>query len=243
MRLPVIATIVVCAAACSHANPDPGPAPAPAPAPEPRVVVRTMTDTVRVRDPELERQVDRLEAKVAERDTRIADLEVRLEEAQEEVVRTMASAPGSTLRAEAASAIAEAEVAVKSPATSSDIATAKKLLDRATEAFNTSNFRGARYLADQAKALVAPGRREVIAARTVRPGERAFDSPVGYTARQRANVRAGPSTRFKIVFRAEKGTRLTGESYSGDWILVSDQTGRKGWIVKSLLVPAKDGAP
>src|SRR3989442_61745 len=66
-----------------------------------------------VHDSVLEQRVARLELLVAERDAQVEDLEARLDEARQEVVRALAKLQTVASRAEAASAIAEAEIAVQ----------------------------------------------------------------------------------------------------------------------------------
>jgi SH3-like domain-containing protein len=51
----------------------------------------------------------------------------------------------------------------------------------------------------------------------------------------RGNIREGPGTNFAITFAAEPGTMLTGYSYAEEWIRVSDETGRTGWVFRSLV--------
>jgi uncharacterized coiled-coil protein SlyX len=80
------------------------PPPGPRPAVEPRVQI--------VRDPELERQVTQLEIQLMERDALIESLNTRLEQALQEVVGTMRKLRSLATRAEAASAMAEADVAL-----------------------------------------------------------------------------------------------------------------------------------
>jgi hypothetical protein len=238
LRLLSAGPILLLVLACSHPQPEP-PAPRqpPEPAPPPAPVIQRVTDTVMVKDPEMQRQVDRLELRLAERDARISELESRVEAAQSEVVRMLARAQGTASRAEAASGIAEAELATQTPrgASSADVAQAKRLLRQGTEAFNAGNYAGAVYLADQAKALVAPGRRAAVADLPPRAGEKTFASPVPFKTSRRANVREGPGPGFKVLFTAKAGMKLTGYSYTDEWVRVADESGRAGWIFKALL--------
>src|SRR3989454_12337508 len=66
-----------------------------------------------VHDSVLEQRVARLGLLVAERDAQVEDLQARLDEAREEGVRALAELQTVASRAEAASAIAEAEIAVQ----------------------------------------------------------------------------------------------------------------------------------
>src|SRR5207247_4119221 len=76
------------------------------------VIVRSVPETVTVRDPQLEQRVARLELRLLERDAQMDELQARLDEARREVVRAMAKLQTLASRAEAASAVAETDVAV-----------------------------------------------------------------------------------------------------------------------------------
>lgn len=111
------------------------------------------------RDPS-EQRAARLELRLLEREAQLEELEARLDEARQEVVRAMGKLQTVARRAEAASAMAEAEIAVQSlraaggaPAPNS--AQASALLDESSAAFAKHNYGGAAYLANQAKS-VAP---------------------------------------------------------------------------------------
>ena len=125
------------------------PAPAPAPAPQVPVAVAadttqsvaiTSLDTVVVRDAELDARVARLELKLLEREAQVNELQVRLDQARQEAVHAMAKLLSLATRAEGASGIAEAEVAVQAlrgssgQRASSEYTQAKRLLDAASAA-------------------------------------------------------------------------------------------------------------
>jgi len=240
LRLRYLSGALLLAVGCGgHPAPSPEPAPAvraePAPAPEP--IVRTVTDTVQVKDPDQQRMVDRLELQLAEADARIQELETRLDAARLDVVQSLGRSKGTASRAAAASGIAEAELATQSPrgASSADLSQAKKLLRMGNDAFNDGNYAGALYLTEQAKALVAPTRRPVLADQPSRAGEKAFATPVPFRTARHGNVRTGPGTGFKVVFAVKAGVTLTGHSYTDQWVRVTDDAGRSGWIAKELL--------
>jgi SH3-like domain-containing protein len=48
-------------------------------------------------------------------------------------------------------------------------------------------------------------------------------------------VREGPGTNFPIAFAADPGTALTAFSYVEEWIRVTDETGRNGWVFRALV--------
>jgi hypothetical protein len=190
---------------------------------------------------ELERRVSRLELQLLERDAAIAELEQRLEEAQAEIVRAMARTPTLASRAEAASGMAEAEVALQSlrsaGAPGEGVQQVQALLRQGSTEFDRQNYGGALYLADQAKTLAASWRARVAGASRggMRAGETAFSVPVRLRATSRGNVRSGPGTGFSVVYSVDAGALLSGHSYTDEWIRVTDASGRSGWIFRSLV--------
>lgn len=199
-------------------------------------------ETLTVRDPELERRVSRLELRVLEKETQVEELQTKLEDTRDEVVKTMAKLETLASRAEAASALAEADVALQTlrgnAATQklAETAQASRLVQQSTAEFNKKNYGGALYLATQAKALAVVGRaRSTAASGGLRPGETAFSVPIRLKVTSRGNVREGPGTSFGIAFAAEPGNALTAFSYAEDWVRVTDDSGRSGWIFRSLI--------
>jgi len=200
-------------------------------------------DTVDARDPDLDRRMTRLELRVLEKETQVEQLQTRLEDARDEVVRTMAKLQTLASRAEAASAMAEADVALQSLRTSAagqqlpEIAQATRLQQQSNSEFNKQNFGGALYLANQAKASAGDGRTRAAAASrgAARPGETQFATPIRIKASNRGNVREGPGTNFGVAFAVSAGDQLTAYSMTEDWIRVSDDSGRPGWIFRSLV--------
>ena len=203
---------------------------------------RTVRDTVAIQNAELERRVSRLELRLLEREAQVEDLQARLEDARAEVVRAMAKLVSGASRAEAASGTAEAEVALQSLRASgtvhpSEVAQVAKLVRQSSAEFDRQNYAGALYLANQAKALAASyrGRGAEASRGETRPGETSFALPVRLRAASRGNVRQGPGTSFSTVFAVEPGAALTGLSYTDEWVRISDDAGRSGWIFRSLL--------
>jgi hypothetical protein len=124
----------------ANAPAPPPPAPAPAPA----------------RNREADREIGRLRSQLQARDAQIVDLQRRLGEAMNEAVRVMARLRTLATRAEAASAMAEAEVTVqqvRQRAGRADLQEAGRLLRSAGVEFEAENYGGAVYLATQAKRL------------------------------------------------------------------------------------------
>jgi len=239
--IPVLAGLL---AACGGSAPPPAPEPevmpaAAAPAPPENVVVRV--DTVTVRDAALEQRVARLELQVLEKEAELEQLQLRLDDARREVVRAMAKLQSLATRAEAASAMAEAEVALGALAgsaagrTAPEVPQARSLLAMSTQEFNRANFGGALYLANQAKLIASSARNRIAEAGrgTPRPGETVFAVPLRLQALGRTNVREGPGTDQTVLYTVERGAVLVAHASLGDWVRVSDNTGRSGWIIRS----------
>jgi len=233
---------VILLAGCAKGSP-----PATAVAPDSTPPVVRTTDTVKVRDPELEQQVNRLEMQLLGKEAQMEDLQARLDEARRDVVRTMAKLQTVATRAEAASAMAEAELAVNSlqkvpgAQTTPEVTQAASLLQQSTEVFNRQNFGGALYLANQAKDVAGAGKGRLAAGdRTVRSGEVQFAAPVSLVTTSRGNLRDGPSTRFTVLTTLESGAGLTGYSYVDDWVRVRDGSGRTGWVIANIVTRRKE---
>ena len=229
-----ILAVAALTCACSSAK-------KPEPAPRPRT--RVVRDTVEVRDPDLERRAARLELRVIETETQVDELQTRLEDARDEVVRTMAKLQTLASRAEAASTMAEADVALQSLRSSAagqplpEIGQVTKLVSQSNSEFDKQNFGGALYLANQAKSIAETGRTRAAAGSrgAARQGETQFALPIRLKVANRGNVREGPGTNFGVAFSVDAGDALTGYSYTDEWVRVTDAQGRSGWIFRNLV--------
>jgi uncharacterized coiled-coil protein SlyX len=204
--------------------------------------VTVTSDTVRIHDIELEQRAQRLELALLERDAQIEELQSRLDETRQEVVRAMAKLQTLATRAEAASGLAEAEVAVQSlktaggPRATAELAQATKLLTQSGAEFNKQNYAGSLYLATQTKRLASAAKGRLSGdGNGARPGESTFTAPVRLQTVRRCNVRVGPGTNFKVLFTVEAGTSVTGYSYTSNWIRVTAEDGRAGWVMRNLV--------
>jgi hypothetical protein len=207
-----------------------------------RARVDTVLKTVPVRDPELEQRVARLELRVLERSAEVEQLQAGLDEARREVVRAMAKLQTAASRAEAASAMAEAELALQTlrnaSAQAPETGQTRHLLEASNEEFERQNYGGALYLATQAKGVAVGGQARVASAagrETLRSGEVLFALPLRLDTQGRANVREGPGTNFKILFTLEQGTAVTAHSFVDQWVRISDEGGRAGWVFYNLV--------
>jgi uncharacterized coiled-coil protein SlyX len=242
--------IAVCATACASAKPTTTSSPSQpdrtgtstTTGSKPAGGGRTVRDTTVVADPEMERRVARLELRIMEKDAQIEDLQSRLDDSRAEIVRTLAKVQSSTSRAEAASGVAEAELALRSlqsdGAQSPSVQQIAKIVQQGSAEFDKRNYGGALYLANQAKSLSASytAARGASGGVKLRTGETAFAIPLHFKVSGRANVRDGPGTTFGIAFSVEAGTILSGVSYLDEWIHVTGDDGRTGWIFRTLVV-------
>jgi uncharacterized coiled-coil protein SlyX len=233
VRLASILAVVLTVQACAQAKPDP----APKPAPPKRAAATTVSGT------EVDRRIARLELRLMEKEAQVEDLQSRLDATRQEVVRAMAKLQSLATRAEAASGIAEAELALQSlrtapgQPTAPEAAQARRLLQESSAEFGKENYGGALYLANQAKTLAAAGRGRLTGGERVteRPGETPFGLPIALKAVSGGNVREGPGLGSKVVFAVQPGDSLTGYSYIDEWIRINDEAGRGGWIFRSLV--------
>lgn len=219
--------------ACSRAPVQQAPEPILMP-PDTIVLVDTVVQMAEMR--ELQRRVAALDLQMLEKDAQIAGLQRRLEEAIREVVRSMARAQSLATRAEAAAALAEAEVAVQAmqgrdPAGATQ---ARRMLALGQTEFTDRNYGGAVYLAAQVKDA-ARDPRAGAAPQAAQPGEVKFAVPVPLIVGTRSNVRDGPGTTFAVVATLEKGTAVTGLAYLEEWVRIRDADGREGWMFRALL--------
>ena len=191
--------------------------------------------------PTLDKRVSRLELQLLARDAQIEDLQTRLEDTRAEVVRAMAKLQSVASRAQAASAMAEAEVALQTmkAGDSSDppeAAQVTRLVRQSATEFDKANYGGALYLANQAKTVASGYRGRLGVSREgARPGETLFAVPIKLKTTSRGNVREGPGTNFPVSFTAESGSAITGFSFADEWVRVADDTGRTGWIHQTLV--------
>jgi uncharacterized coiled-coil protein SlyX len=213
--------------------------------------VRSPRDTTRVRvpaparDTALEQRAARLELRVLEQEAQVGDLQTRLDEARREVVRAMAKLQSLATRAEAASGMAEAEIALQAlrstngsnSAAPPELAQGNQLLQLATTEFDQQNYAGALYLATEAKNAAAAGQRRAANddRGATRKGEVPFALPLRIQTSGRANVREGPSANAKVLFTLESGVALVAYSYVDQWVRVSADNDRTGWIHQTLI--------
>jgi len=199
---------------------------------------------------QLKEEAGRQSTHIAENEALIKQLEQwllsqqrMLDDAIQEVVRVKAKQRSLESRAEAASEMAEAEIALKSlrdraaGTSRPELANAEQLLARATREFESQNFGGALYLVGQAKSQIKVGALRLGEQGRAEEGEMPFVVPLPLQLGTRGNLREGPGPEFKVLATLEQGTRITAYFTRGLWLRVESEGGRSGWIHRSLISP------
>jgi hypothetical protein len=193
---------------------------------------------------ELEEKIGELQFQLQEQETRLKEMQRKLDEAIEEVVRAKAKMHSLESKAEAASTMAEAEIALNvlngkmaGQEKGSEAEQAEHLLKMSLREFEKQNYGGALYLVNQAKDFIKAGEARLKSQEHLeaRAGEVFFTAPIALRMLRTGNIREGPGSNFKILFTLEKGTRLVGHSRKGQWVRVEDQKGRAGWTSYTLV--------
>jgi SH3-like domain-containing protein len=76
----------------------------------------------------------------------------------------------------------------------------------------------------------------------LRAGEVLFALPLKLATQGKSNVRDGPGTNFKILFTLEVGSAVIAYAYADQWVRISDEGGRSGWVFYNL-VARSDSTP
>ena len=179
-----------------------------------------------------------------EKEARINGLTEQLEKVILEVVRAKAKLRSLESKAEAASNLAEAEIAVKALKEKAkrwksdpSFIKAEQLTKLSAREFKKGNYGGALYLTSQAKSLIK-GARERFMNQEMSPmveGEVPFALRLPLQLLSKSNVREGPGLHFKVLYSLEKGTTLIGHAYKGQWVRVKSEDGRGGWVFYKLV--------
>jgi Bacterial SH3 domain len=193
---------------------------------------------------EPEEKLARLQLLLLEEKSRAKELNKKLNETILEVVRARAKLQSLESKAEAASTLAEGEIALKALKTNAvgfekdaEILQAGELLKSSNLELKKENYGGALYLAIRAKALIKESeKRSKDREKTpMRTGEVPFTVPVPLRLVSSGNIREGPGLDSKVLFLLREGSALVGYSYQGLWVRVRTEAGRGGWIYYSLV--------
>jgi uncharacterized protein YgiM (DUF1202 family) len=233
--LPAIVAALL-TAACSS---EPTAATAPGPSVETALTIQPAPTRRSAADPTAaEKRIASLELQMLEKSAQLDQLQAQLDEARREVVRSMARMQSTATRAEAASGIAEAELALQSvPENVAARAAIRTLTEQASGEFEKPNYGGALYLANQAKsaALDARGQIAEVDGGSLQSNERPLALPLQLETTTGANVRSGPGTGFGVVYTLAPRTPVIAYSSAEQWLRVVDDSGRRGWISQNLI--------
>ena len=211
-----------------------------------------VVDTVVIRaaaDAELEQRVAALQFQLLERTAQVQDVQRQLEGTRQEVVRQMARLQTLASRANAASAMAEAEIGVEALTAAEgdgevpEAAQARRFLELSTTEFADENYAGALYLASQARSVAraAEFRLTNLDQGDRQPSEVLFALPVPLETVRRSNVRTGPGLTFRVIVTLDPGTPLVGRSHTELWVRITDDRKREGWIFHDLVASPRGG--
>jgi uncharacterized coiled-coil protein SlyX len=192
-------------------------------------------------------QILQKEAMVNELNRRVNLQQKQLDDAITEVVRTKSKLRSIESKAETASTIAEAEIAVKSmrgrvadndPEGMEAFLKAEQLLKLSTREFKAQNYGGALYLAVQSKNQVRNGDRRLQVRSDGAPvaGEVAFDQPLLLKLTRNTNLREGPDLTRNVLITLNAGAAIIGYSYKESWIRVDTEGGLTGWVHQTLVM-------
>ncbi len=200
---------------------------------------------------ELERKIAKAQLQLLKREIQNGDpageqdlLRKKLDEAIREVVRTKAKLRSLESKAEAASSLAEAEIALNTTksaepdeAKDPEIIQAEQLLKMSALEFKNQNYSGTLYLTSQAKGLIQMAKERSVIREKIRVEEApaSFVLPVSLYVLKQSNVREGPGLDFKVIYTLEKNSKVVGHSYKDQWVRVTTEDGRDGWIFHALL--------
>lgn len=169
----------------------------------------------------------------------IARLNEQIETVILEVVRAKARLRSLASKAEAASNLAEAEIAVESLKRNGEtwkgdpgFTKAEQLARLSAREYDEGNYGGALYLAGEAKSLIEGARARSMNQETgpMVEGEIPFVVPLTLQLLNESKVREGPGSHFDVMFSWENGMALFGHAFKGQWVRVTNGDGVGGWV-------------
>lgn len=219
------------------------PTPEPVPAPPPPVVPAPPPPACPVcvdRSDEIARLRQELASREAElRDLRSSQREQAktVQETTREVTRAKARMRRLATQADAASYLAEVEVALKTARSSASasqsplLALAQAFVDAAAAPFAQGDYAAAMDRAAQAEQLVAAAYEGTPAASRSRvTGEVLLQVSIPLKAKGESHLRREPQPRAPVVAAVKKDTALVAHAYKGTWMRVETESGKFGWM-------------
>lgn len=201
-------------------------------------------------------EIARLQQTLAEKDAEIESLQAQktvqaevLTQTSGEVARAEIKLRRFATQADAASHLAEVEVALQgqwaqthAPRAAAQLVQAQRILDAGGVAFARGDYAAAVELAAQSRELIGmvTGRKSAAAARgTV---DVPFQVPVALRTRIGSHLREQPGRAGAVLAVLPQGTPVQALAYRGEWLRVRTGDGRTGWVFGPLLEAPEPGA-
>ena len=200
---------------------------------------------------EQSREIARLRQDLAARDAEVRDLRSSqrdqtkvLQESTREATRAKVKLRRLATQAEAASYIAEVEVALESlrsslgtTATVPMAELARGILESTAAPFAQGQYGAATDRAAQAEQLIAVAAEDQVrpASRTRVPGEVPLQVAVALKVIADSNLRRQPLAKAPVVGVLKKNSPLVARAYKGGWLFVESEDGRFGWVSQTQL--------
>jgi hypothetical protein len=195
----------------------------------------------------LRQQLAILETELRDQRAQQRDQARVLQETTKQATRARVKLRRLATQADAASLIAEVEVALETARSAPGarsaaplLALARKILESSAMAFAQGDYGTAMDIAAQAEQLAA-----ILAANSVQPasGARAaaetrFDVTIRLQATIESNLRRQPGEKALSIGVLPEGTRLMATAHRDGWFKVETEDGRSGWMFQSVV-----GAP
>jgi hypothetical protein len=242
----VAALLAALVSACASAPPAPPPEPAPAPPP---VAMPAPAPTC----PPCEDQsaeIARLQQELARRDAELRDLQAQrrdqaraLQETTKQATRAKVKLRRLATQADAASYVAEVEIALEAARAGPGAAAraplltlAEQMLASSSASFARGDYGVAMDFAAQAEQLALAGGGLAADGTAARANAEArFDPPVRLRAGIESNLRRGPRARAKTIGVLQEGTPVVARGYRDGWLQVETEDGRSGWMHQSVV--------
>jgi hypothetical protein len=252
-KLPALALLVALAATMQGCIAPPAAPPPPAPKPMPMPIEATIRSPTCPSCEDQTREIARLRQELATREAELRDLRSNqrdqakvLQESTREVTRVKVRLRRLATQADAASYIAEVEVAMATlrsslgaKATSPLMMLAQGILASTAAPFAQGDYGATMDIAAQAEQLLA-----LVAHYEVRPGSRdrvPGEVPLQLAIPLKANVdsemRRQPLARSPVVDMLKKDVLVVARAYKSPWMQVETDDGRAGWVEQRRLGP------
>jgi chromosome segregation ATPase len=181
------------------------------------------------------------EAQIKGLEEQMASQQKTLDDAVQEVVRAKAKLRSLESRAEAASNMAEAEIAmialkaeVGAKEQDPDVLKAEQLLKMSAEEFKNENYGGALYLTNQAKSHIKACQTRLRGREgTITEDETPLSHPLALKVLKKSFLRKEPHPSSKAIRSLSKGTIVTAHSYKAEWVRITCERGASGWVLRS----------